>query len=299
VYKIKRMRNEEPTSFPEWVVPMAATLTQERFNGPEWIFERKLDGIRMLAFKNGNDVKLYSRNRLIQHYPAVAEAISRLPVREVILDGEAAWDSASRIAYHVFDILWLEGRSVMRLPLDARRTLLKDIPLRAPLAHVPEITDEEPWDRACNEGWEGVIAKRRTSPYEHRRSPHWLKMKCEATQELVVGGFTDPQGSRVGFGALLVGYFDRDDFVFAGKIGTGFDTKLLLELRARLDKLEIPNTPFTKAKGLPRIRAHWVRPEIVVQVAFIEWTAHSKLRHPRLLGVRYDKSPREVVRETW
>ena len=299
MYKIKRMRNEEPTSFPEWVVPMAATLTQERFNGPEWIFERKLDGIRMLAFKNGNDVKLYSRNRLIQHYPAVAEAISRLPVREVILDGEAAWDSASRIAYHVFDILWLEGRSVMRLPLDARRTLLKDIPLRAPLAHVPEITDEEPWDRACNEGWEGVIAKRRTSPYEHRRSPHWLKMKCEATQELVVGGFTDPQGSRVGFGALLVGYFDRDDFVFAGKIGTGFDTKLLLELRARLDKLEIPNTPFTKAKGLPRIRAHWVRPEIVVQVAFIEWTAHSKLRHPRLLGVRYDKSPREVVRETW
>jgi ATP-dependent DNA ligase len=299
VYKIKRMLNEEPTYFPEWVVPMAATLTQERFTGPEWIFERKLDGIRMLAFKNGKDVKLYSRNRLLQHYPAVAEAISMLPVREVILDGEAAWDSASRIAYHVFDILWLEGRSVMSLPLDARRALLKDIPLRAPLAHVPEITDDKPWERACSERWEGVIAKRRMSRYEHRRSPHWLKMKCEATQELVVGGFTDPQGSRVGFGALLVGYFDRNDFVFAGKIGTGFDTKLLLELRARLDKLEIPNSPFTKAKGLPRIRAHWVRPEIVVQVAFIEWTAHSKLRHPRLLGVRYDKSPQEVVRETW
>jgi len=293
------MLNEEPTSFPEWVVPMAATLTQERFTGSEWIFERKLDGIRMLAFKNGKDVKLYSRNRLLQHYPAVAEAISKLPVREVILDGEAAWDSASRIAYHVFDILWLEGRSVMSLPLDARRALLKDIPLRAPLAHVPEITDDKPWERARSEGWEGVIAKRRMSRYEHRRSPHWLKMKCEATQELVVGGFTDPQGSRVGFGALLVGYFDRNDFVFAGKIGTGFDTKLLLELRARLDKLEIPNSPFTKAKGLPRIRAHWVRPEIVVQVAFIEWTAHSKLRHPRLLGVRYDKSPQEVVRETW
>jgi bifunctional non-homologous end joining protein LigD len=178
VYKIKRMLNEEPTSFPEWVVPMAATLTQERFTGPEWIFERKLDGIRMLAFKNGNDVKLYSRNRLLQHYPAVAEAISRLPFREVILDGEAAWDSASRIAYHVFDILWLEGRSVMRLPLDARRALLKDTPLRAPLAHVPEITDDKPWERACSEGWEGVIAKRRTSPYEHRRSPHCLKMKC-------------------------------------------------------------------------------------------------------------------------
>ena len=293
------MLSEEPISFPEWVVPMAATLTQERFTGPDWIFERKLDGIRMLAFKNGKDVKLYSRNRLLQDYPTVVRAISNLPVREVILDGEAAWEPASRIAYHVFDILWLEGRSVMALPLVARRALLKDLPLRAPLAHVPEITDDKPWERACSEGWEGVIAKRRTSLYEHRRSPHWLKMKCEATQELVVGGFTDPQGSRVGFGALLVGYYDADDFVFAGKIGTGFDTKLLLDLRARLDKLEIPKSPFTKAKGLPRIRVHWVRPEVVVQVAFIEWTAHSKLRHPRLLGIRYDKSPSEVVRETW
>jgi len=278
---------------------MAATLTEERFTGPEWIFERKLDGIRMLAFKNGSDVKLYSRNRLLQHYPAVAEAIAKLPVHDVIFDGEAAWDAARRVAYHVFDILWLKGRSVMPLPLDERRALLKTLQLRAPLAHVPEITDDKPWDRACSEGWEGVIAKRRTSPYEHRRSPHWLKMKCEATQELVVGGFTDPQGNRVGFGALLVGYFDGNDFVFAGKIGTGFDTKLLLDLRARLDNLEIPKTPFTKAKGLPRLRTHWVTPEIVVQVSFIEWTVHGKLRHARLIAVRYDKLPRGVVRETW
>lgn len=278
---------------------MAATLTQERFTGPEWIFERKFDGIRMLAFKKGADVNLYSRNRLPQHYPAVAEAIARLPVRDVILDGEASWDSTSRIAYHVFDILWIDGQSVMTLPLDERRALLQDLPLRPPLGRVPEITGEKPWERACREGWEGVIAKLRTSPYEHRRSPHWLKMKCEASQELVVGGFTDPQGSRVGLGALLVGYFDGDDLAFAGKIGTGFDTKLLLELRARLDKLEIPKTPFTKGKGLPRLRVHWVKPEVVVQVSFIEWTRHGKLRHPRLIGVRYDKSAREVVRETW
>jgi len=293
------MPGDETTSFPEWIVPMAATLTQERFKTPEWIFERKLDGIRMLAFKNGSDVKLYSRNRLLQHYPAVAAAIAKLPFRDLILDGEAAWDASSRIGYHVFDILWLDGRPIMPLPLDDRRALLKDLPLHAPLAHVPEVTGDKPWERACSEGWEGVIAKLRTSPYEHRRSPHWLKMKCEATQELVVGGFTDPQGSRVGLGALLVGYFDRDEFVFAGKIGTGFDTKLLLDLRARLDKLEIPKSPFTKAKGLPRLRAHWAQPKIVVQVAFIEWTVHGKLRHPRLVGVRFDKSPREVVRETW
>jgi len=281
---------------------MAATLTQERFSGPEWIFERKLDGIRLLAFKKGREVRLLSRNRLPQdaHYPSVAEAVAQLPAKELILDGEATgvWGKQGRVAYHVFDVPWLNGRDLTSEPLDARRAVLRELPLRAPLHRVGALDDERPWERACREGWEGVIAKRRDSPYEHRRSPHWLKMKCEATQELVVGGFTDPRGQRVGLGALLVGYYDNDDFVFAGKIGTGFDTKLLLELRRRLDAIEIPKAPFTRSRGLPRLRAHWVRPELVVQVGFIEWTVHNKLRHPRLLRVRADKSPRDVVRES-
>ena len=281
-------------SFPDWVVPMAATLTQERFTGPEWVFERKFDGIRLLAFKQGPDVRLFSRNRLPQNIPSLANAIANLPVRNAILDGEITWDGRM---YHVFDIMWLDDRDVTSLPLDERRALLDALPLRSPLTRVELLDDPTPWERARNEGWEGVIAKRRDSRYEHRRSPHWLKMKCEATQELVVGGFTDPQGGRVGLGALLVGYFEKDDFVFAGKVGTGFDTKLLLDLRARLNDLEIPNPPFTKAIGLPRLRAHWARPEIVVQVGFIEWTVHGKLRHPRLLCIRTDKSAREVVRE--
>ena len=280
---------------PDWLEPMAATLTQERFTGPGWVFERKFDGIRLLAYKNGNDVNLYSRNRLPQHNPPLAEAIRKLPVQDAILDGEITW--GGRTAYHVFDVMWLDGRDVRGLPLDERRALLAALPFAPPLYRVALLDDPNPWERAREEGWEGVIAKRRDSFYEHRRSPHWLKMKCEATQELVVGGFTDPQGSRVGLGALLVGYHEGDDFVFAGKIGTGFDTKLLLELRARLDALEIAKPPFTKARGLPRLRAHWVRPAIVVQVAFIEWTVHGKLRHPRLLGVRTDKAAREVIRE--
>ena len=284
-------------AFPEWLEPMAAKLTQERFTGPEWLFERKLDGIRLLAFKNGTDVRLLSRNRLPQDYPSVRRAIAELPPHDVILDGEAAWDPGSRVAYHVFDILWLEGRSVTSLPLEERRRLLKTLPLQVPLARVAELDDARPWERACAEGWEGVIAKRRDSPYEHRRSPHWLKMKCEATQELVVGGFTDPQGTRVGLGALLVGYHEGEDLVFAGKIGTGFDIRMLRDLRARLDRLEIAEPPFTKGTGLPRVRFHWARAEIVVQVAFIEWTKHGKLRHPRLVGVRFDKDAREVVRE--
>jgi len=282
------------SAFPEWLEPMAATLTQDRFTGPEWIFERKIDGIRLLAFKNGAEVRLLSRNRLPQRLPAIADAVRTLPPRDAILDGELTWDSGT---YHVFDVLWLEGRDVTSLPLEKRRALLGALPLERPLARVAAIDEPKPWERACREGWEGVIAKRRGSAYEHRRSPHWLKMKCEATQELVVGGFTDPQGRRVGLGALLVGYFEQDDFVFAGKIGTGFDTKLLLDLRARLDRIEVPASPFTRAKGLPRLRAHWARPQIVVQVAFIEWTVHGKLRHPRLLGVRFDKDARDVVRE--
>jgi bifunctional non-homologous end joining protein LigD len=283
-------------SFPQWIEPMAATLTQERFTGPEWIFERKFDGIRLLAFKQGDDVRLFSRNRLPQHYPAFIDAIARLPPRDLILDGEATWRGEDAAAYYVFDVLWLDG-DVMSLPLDQRRALLDNLPLRSPLQRVSTLDDPKPWEQACREGWEGVIAKRRDSRYEHRRSPHWLKMKCEASQELVVGGFTDPQGGRVGLGALLVGYYEGDDFVFAGKVGTGFDTKLLLHLRSRLDALEIEKTPFTKATGLPRLRAHWVRPEIVVQVAFIEWTVHGKLRHSRLVGIRSDKSARDVVRE--
>lgn len=282
-------------NMPEWLEPMAATLTQDRFAGGDWLFERKFDGIRLLAYKRGSDVRLFSRNRLPQQLPPVAAAVAALPVEEVILDGEVAWDGHT--SYHIFDILWLDGRAVTSLPLEERRALLQQLPFRAPMRRVDVIDDDNPWERASREGWEGVIAKRRGSPYEHRRSKHWLKMKCEASQELVVGGFTDPQGSRVGLGALLVGHYDGDEFVFAGKIGTGFDTKLLLELRARLDTIEIPASPFTKAKGLPRLRAHWVKPEIVVQVAFIEWTVHGKLRHPRLLGVRFDKRPRDVVRE--
>ncbi len=287
--------------FPEWLQPMAATLTQERFTGPEWIFERKFDGIRLIAFKNGSDVRLFSRNRLPLNgsYPAVVQAIANLPVDDVILDGEAVggWERFGSADYYVFDVLRLNGRDLTALPLDDRRAVLGSLPLQLPVEHVAALDGPDPWERARAEGWEGVIAKRRDSTYEHRRSKSWLKMKCESRHAFVVGGFTDPQGKRVGLGALLVGYYDQEEFCFAGKIGTGFDTALLLDLRARLDALEIPKTPFTKAKGLPRLRAHWVRPEIVVEAGFIEWTGNGKLRHPRLLGVLTDRDARTVRRQ--
>jgi ATP-dependent DNA ligase len=281
---------------PEWLEPMAATLTQERFTGPEWIFERKLDGIRLLAFRDGDRVRLLTRNRLDRDIPQVARAVRALPGGEIVLDGESTWDPGSDVAYHVFDILWLNGRSTTSLPLAQRYELLDRLELARPLGRVARVHGERPWEHACAQGWEGVIAKRLDSVYEHRRARSWLKMKCEATQPFVVGGFTDPQKSRVGLGALLVGYYDGADFVFAGKVGTGFDTRLLVTLRARLDALEIERPPFTRAVSLPRVRAHWVRPELVVDVAFIEWTVHGKLRHSRLLSLLPDRSPHDVVR---
>ena len=267
---------------PDWMAPMAATLTQERFTGPEWSFERRLDGIRVVAFKQDEAVRLLSRNRLPQDCPAIARAIASLPPRELVLDGEMSWSSTE---YDVFDVLWIDGRDLRSLPLEERRAVLAELPFRAPVRRVTELDDPEPWELARREGWEGVIAKRRGSVYEPKRSRHWLKMKCELTETFVIGGFTEPQGSRVGLGALLVGRVTDGEITFAGKVGTGFDRKLLLELRARLDALEIPNSPFTQGSGLPR-RAHWVKPEIMVEVSFIEWTGHGKLRHPRLRSVR-------------
>ena len=279
-------------AFPEWIVPMAATLTQQRFTGPDWVFERKFDGIRLLAFKRGGEVRLFSRNRLPQACPPIARAVSALPAADLILDGEMSWSALSAaegsgpVRYDVFDVVWMDGTDLRSRTLDERRAELSRLPFQPPLYHIQILDQDEPWARACREGWEGVIAKRRDSKYEHRRSPHWLKMKCELEQDFIVGGFTDPQGSRVGLGALLVGFVEDGEFVFAGKIGTGFDTKLLRTLRARLDAIEEPRSPFTKARGLPRLRAHWVRPEVVVKVGFIEWTVHRKLRHPRLLAVQ-------------
>ena len=159
--------------FPDWLEPMAATLTQDRVSGAEWSFERKFDGIRLMAYKRGKRVELFSRNHLPQTMSEVAEAVGRLPVSDAILDGEVAWDGHS--SYHVFDVLWLNGRSVTERPLEERRALLRELPFTAPMRRVRLLTGEHPWKRAEAEGWEGVIAKRRGSPYEHRRSRHWLK----------------------------------------------------------------------------------------------------------------------------
>jgi bifunctional non-homologous end joining protein LigD len=302
----------------EWIEPMLATLTDSYFSDPKWVFEPKLDGVRCLALKSAGKVSLMSRNRLSlnDRYPEVVASIAKLELPDAILDGEIAvlaggvsrfqslqrhlLDGGGSLVYFVFDAPQLGGYDITRLPLVARKELLKQlVSAGGAIQLVPyrEESGEAYLQEACEKGWEGIIAKRASAPYLNGRSKEWLKFKCSKEQEFVVGGFTDPQGARVGFGALLVGYFEDGNLRYAGKVGTGYNTKLLLALAKRLRELEQDESSF---EGNPPARkaVHWVKPQIVVQIGFSEWTRDGRLRHPRFLGVRDDKNAREVVRET-
>ena len=316
---------------PRWLAPMKAVLTDDRFSDEDWIFERKLDGIRLLLFRDGDRVRLVTRNRKRRNstFPEIVDALHEQPVDDVVLDAEiVAFDGnqtsfsrlqgrsqlqdedrarASDIAVHayVFDVLHLAGRDLRDLPLrDRKRVLRAALDWQDPLRFTTHRnTDgEQFWREACDRGWEGVIAKRASSRYRGSRTKDWLKFKCVAEQEFVVGGFTEPGGSRIGFGALLVGYWsdDGDDRAlrYAGSVGTGYDDDTLRELRDRLDGLERGTTPFADDDGLPSDDVHWVSPRLVAQVGFTEWTHKDRLRHPRFLGLRDDKEPDDVVRET-
>ncbi|WP_156689552.1 non-homologous end-joining DNA ligase [Mycobacterium sp. Marseille-P9652] len=311
---------------PDWRAPTLATLTDERFSDPRWIFERKFDGMRCLAFRDGDQVRLLSRNRqpLNGTYPELVDALaaqrtarfvvdgevvafegrrtsfSRLQGRLGISDPEAARASPVRIYYYLFDLLHVEGKSTIDLPLLTRKRLLRNaIEFADPLRYTPHRLEDglAAYRAACARGDEGVIAKLAESRYDSGRSKNWLKFKCVRDQEFVVGGYTSPRGSRVELGALLLGYYDGRDLVYAGKVGTGFDEATLRRLHERLSTLARETPPFSL--GLGRLGdAHWVRPELVVQIGFTEWTRDGKLRHPRYLGVRTDKNAGEVVRET-
>jgi bifunctional non-homologous end joining protein LigD len=292
---------------------MLATLTRDYFSDPAWIYEPKLDGIRCLAFKRGSEVRLLTRNKIDRSasFPKIAAAI-KAQSGDFIIDGEIAAVDGDRtsfsllhqgatvpILYFVFDILFVEGRDVTRLDLLSRKALLKkSLRWRKPLQFVQHIEEEgEAYlDEACKRGWEGLIAKRAAAPYTKGRSRDWLKFKCSNEQELVIGGYTDPQGARSGFGAILVGYYDGPDLHYAGKVGTGYTDQTLKELLTELKPLEQARSPFAGEPPLKK-NVHWVKPKLVAQVGFAEWTPDGRLRHPRFLGLRRDKKPREVVRE--
>jgi bifunctional non-homologous end joining protein LigD len=321
---VRAALRDEPV--PDWRPPTLATLTENRFSDPNWIFERKFDGMRCLAFRDADRVTLLSRNRqpLNGTYPELVDALAGQQTSRFVVDGEVvafegrrtsfarlqgrlgitdpkvARASRVRVFYYVFDLLHLDGKSTVDVPLLWRKRLLRSaIEFEDPLRYTPHRVEDglAAYRRACERGDEGVIAKLADSKYDGRRSPNWLKFKCVCDQEFVVGGYTSPKGSRIELGALLIGYYDDGELVYAGKVGTGFDEATLRSLHTRLSGIEQDATPFTR--GLVRERdARWVQPELVAQIGFTEWTRDGKLRHPRYQGLRTDKDPGDVVRES-
>lgn len=304
--------------------PMLARPSDRRDFPAGWIFERKLDGVRALAVRDGGRVRLLSRSGQVVNrtYPELVDALeaqecddfqvdgeivaftgtrtdfARLQRRMQISDPRRARATGVEVTYYLFDLLTLDGVRTTGLPLRARKSLLRRaLRFGAPLRMTPHRNDggRELLERACGWGWEGLIAKRAEGRYVARRSPDWLKLKCSRGQEFVVGGFTEPSGGRAGFGALLLGYYEAGRLRYAGKVGTGYDRATLASLRSGLDERRLPRSPFddpVRERGV-----HWARPELVAQVAFTEWTRDGMLRHPRFLGLRTDKDPGDVVRE--
>ena len=304
-------------------VPQLATLVATPPSGDEWLHEIKYDGYRIGARVRKGRVSLYTRNGndWTAAFPELADAIRKLDLDDALIDGEAAMvlpdgrtsfqalqnmGAAARraaIVYFVFDLLRLDGQSLEALPLEQRKARLKKLVgarKTGRIRYSEHITGNGDtfFAEACRTGLEGIVSKQRHEPYRAGRHGGWVKTKCVQRQEFVIGGFTDPEGMRAGIGALLIGYYDGGRLVFSGKVGTGFSHKAALDLRAKLDRLENKTSPFTPAPpGALGRNAHWVRPDLVCEVEFTEWTTDGKIRHPSFQGLRADKQPKEIVRE--
>ena len=299
-----------------------AQLVDKAPAGDEWLHEQKFDGYRILAAREAGEVHLYSRrfHDWTAQFPVVAEAVAALPAKQALIDGEVAvilpdgrtsfqaLQNASgrdaNLGYFVFDLLALDGKDLTKLPLEERKAVLARLVGDAKHGvirysdHV--IGSGEAFFRlACERGLEGIVSKRRDKPYVPGRGRSWLKTKCLLRQELVIGGYTDPEGARTHIGALLVGYYEGDRLVYAGKVGTGFNMKDLVELKQALAPLEISRSAFSPepARAWTGPNRHWVSPVLVAEVAFSEWTNDGRLRHPSYQGLRRDKPATEIVRE--
>ncbi|HET8721487.1 MAG TPA: DNA ligase D [Nitrospira sp.] len=308
---------------PDWIAPQLATLVDQMPADDNWLHEIKFDGYRLLCRVKNGEVRLFTRNGndWTPKLTAQAGAIARLGLMDAWLDGEAvvltdqgrssfqalqnAFDSrfTGTIVYCVFDLMYINGYDVRAAPLIERKALLKAILNRSrqpQLRYSDHIVGENQasFEEACRQGLEGLIVKRMDAPYRSGRGRSWLKVKCQQRQEFVIGGFTDPAGSRQGFGALLVGYYEDGRLRYAGKVGTGFSESVLKKLHRMLRALEVPKPPFVNPPtGYEAKGAHWVKPELVAEIRFSEWTHEGILRQPSFQGIRTDKPATAIGRE--
>ena len=320
---LKNLAGTRKTSMPEFISPQLATLTGEPPNGMGWFHELKFDGYRMISHLSGKEVKFWSRNAKdwSHKFPTVANAIKTLPVTSAILDGEiVAVDSQGRssfqklqqtigkaggsFVYHIFDLLYLDGFNLTRVTLRERKSvlaeLLDSVDERSPLRYSDHVEGNgvQFFKQACAYKIEGVVSKLATSFYESTRSKSWLKVKCIKRQEFVIAGYLPSDKGFPGFGALLLGVYDKGTLIYAGRVGTGFSIKQRLELQHKLDQFVRNSSPFKSLPKDPALRkAVWTTPKLVGEVAFTEWTSDGFIRHPSFQGLRLDKKPIEVVRE--
>ena len=306
--------------------PQLATLVAEAPGGDHWLHEIKYDGYRIGCSVRRGRAQLISRNGndWSERFIAVTEAAAALPVTSALLDGEVAVLlpdgrtsfqalqnalSASRdrrLVYFAFDLHELDGEDLRRLPLEERKQALRELlggkrrGEKGLIRYSDHVVGSGPrfFGEACRAGLEGIIAKRRSEPHRAGRTTGWLKVKCMARQELVIGGFSEPEGSRAGLGALLLGAYEGGKLTYAGKVGTGFTQAAAIALRKRLDRLEQRECPFDPRPEARMIkRVHWVEPKLVAEVAFTEWTDDGRIRHSSFQGLREDRAPSEVRRE--
>jgi len=308
---------------PEFVSPQLATLESEPPKGDQWFHELKFDGYRMLCHLNGGSVRFWSRNQKdwTHKFPRLGKALQEFPATKVILDGEVvAVDSKGRASFqklqqglkvgdagfilHIFDIIYLDGFNLTRTPLRERKEILAglfaDISEKSPLRYSDHMEGNglDFFKQACKYGIEGIVSKLADSFYESTRSRSWVKVKCIKRQEFVIAGYTISDKGFPGFGALILGVYEKGKLRYAGRAGTGFSIKQRLDLRKKLDRLVRSSTPFAEKPKDPGLKsAVWVTPQLVGEVAFTEWTEDGSVRHPSFQGLREDKKAKDVVRE--
>ncbi|MBN2479639.1 MAG: non-homologous end-joining DNA ligase [Parachlamydiales bacterium] len=299
---------------PNFISPQLATLTEKYFSDENWIYEEKFDGIRCIAIKKGDIVTLYSRNKnkLNSKFLEIVKVFKKQKVKNFIIDGEiVAFDknnltSFSKLQqikkekiktyFYAFDLPYFDRYDLKDQKLiDRKKILKKNFKFSDRFRYTPHIEKEgiKLLKQACKKGWEGIIAKKADSKYQSKRTKNWLKFKCSKRQEFIIIGYTDPQKSRIGFGSLLVGYFDENVLKYAGKVGTGYSDQFLKDFSKKLKAIETKKEYFFK-----KIKnAHFVKLKYVAEIGFTEITNDKKLRHPRFIGLREDKSPKSVVLE--
>jgi bifunctional non-homologous end joining protein LigD len=308
---------------PEFISPQLATLVKDAPSGNEWLHELKFDGYRMLCHVNHSNVRFWSRNKKdwTAKFPHLVKAVKSLKITNAIFDGEVVIEEAGGITsfqklqrsmgssgdagfvYEIFDLLYLDGYLITKVPLKQRKLLLRELfgSLKTGTVRYSDHVEGNGvafYKQACAYGIEGIVSKLADAPYESTRNRNWLKIKCAKNQEFVIAGYTPSTKGLPGFGSLVLGVYENDQLVYAGRVGTGFSFKERIDLGKKLDKLARSFSPLAVTPKDPALRqVRWAKPKLIAEVTFTEWTSDGSIRHPSFQGLRQDKKPEEVVRE--